>query len=127
MSSTTHRARTTLAAAALVFALAGAGCAAATANRQGRDAEFRQDYDRAVVEYTKALRLNPNDDNARAGPQRAKARASDDHLPRARRLAALNKLDEAVVEYGVAAELNPASTVIDEELRTARNKLRTVV
>src|SRR6266850_761329 len=127
MSSTTHRARTALAAASLLFALAGAGCASATGSRQGRDAEFRQDYDRAVVEYTKALRLNPNDGNARAGLQRARVRASEDHMQRARRLAAINKLDEAVVEYGVAAELNPTSTVIDDELQAARNKLRTRV
>src|SRR5213078_5252276 len=115
------------AAGTLLLALAGAGCASATASRQGRDAEFRQDYDRAVVEYTKALRLNPNDGNARAGLQRARVRASEDHLQRARRLAAVNKLDEAMVEYGLAAELNPASTVIEEELRNTRNKLRTRV
>ena len=57
----------------------------------GHDAEFQQDYDRAVVEYTKALRLKPNDDEARVGLQRAKARAAEDHLQRARRLVAVNK------------------------------------
>jgi general secretion pathway protein D len=124
MSSTNHRAKTALAAATLLFAIAAAGCAGATANRMGHDAEFSQDYDRAVVEYTKALRLNPGDGGARAGLQRAKTRAADDHLQRARRLAGLNKLDEAVVEYGVASELNPASTIIDDELKATRNKLR---
>ncbi len=127
MSSTNRRDKHALVAAALAAALLSAGCAAATAARQGRDAEFRQDYDRAVVEYTKALRLKPNDDDARVGLQRAKARASEDHLERARRLAALNKLDEAVVEYGLAAELNPTSTVVDGELTATRNKLRTRV
>src|SRR3954469_21735178 len=126
MSSMTHRAKTALAATALLFAVAAAGCAA-SASRLGRDAEFRQDYDRAVVEYTKALRLSPNDGGARDGLQRAKTRAAEDHLQRARRLAAVNKLDEAVIEYGVAAELNPVSTVIDDELKTTRNKLRTRV
>ncbi|HXD73792.1 MAG TPA: secretin N-terminal domain-containing protein [Vicinamibacterales bacterium] len=113
-----------LTAAALLLALVVAGCAAATASRAGREAEFRQDYDRAVIEYTKALRLNPNDAGARDGLQRSKTRASEDHLSRARRLAAVNKLDEAVVEYGVAAELNPTSSVIDDEMKTTRNKLR---
>ncbi len=124
MSSTTHRVKS---AGALLLALMLSGCAAATASRSGRDAELRQDYDRAVVEYTKALRLNPNDGGARSGLQRAKIRASEDHLQRARRLAATAKLDEAVVEYGVAAELNPASTVIDDELKATRAKLRTRV
>ena len=127
MSLPTLRVKTALAAGALLVAFAAAGCASATASRLGRDAEFQQDYDRAVVEYTKARRLNPGDSGARAGLQRAKARAAEDHLQRARRLAAVNKLDEAVVEYGVAAELNPASTTIDDELKTTRNKLRTRV
>jgi general secretion pathway protein D len=91
------------------------------------DDEYRQDYDRAVVEYTKALRLNPDSGDARQGLQRAKIRAAEDHLIRARRLAALNKLDEAAVEYGVAADLNPASSVIDDELKATRAKLRTRV
>jgi general secretion pathway protein D len=127
MSLPNRRVKAALAAGSLLLALAGAGCASAAANRLGRDAEFRQDYDRAVVEYTKALRLSPNDASAREGLQRAKARAAEDHLQRARRLAGINKLDEAVIEYGVAAELNPASTVIDEELAATRNKLRTRV
>jgi len=127
MSSPNHRVRTALAAASLVLATLGWGCAAATAGRAGRDAEFRQDYDRAVVEYSKALRLNPNDAGARDGLQRAKTRAAEDHLQRARRLAGIGKLEEAVAEYGVAAELNPASTVIDQELKDTRNKLRTRV
>ena len=122
-----HRVKTALAAGSLVAAMAGAGCAAATANHKAKDAEFRQDYDRAVVEYTKALRLKPDSDEARLGLKRVKARAAEDHLQRARRLAALNKLDEAVIEYGIAADLEPTSNVIDEELKTARNKLRTRV
>ena len=127
MSLPIHRAKTALAAVSLLLALVAAGCASATANRSGRDAEFQQDYDRAVAEYTKALRLKPGDRDARLGLDRAKARAADDHLQRARRLSAVNKLDQAMVEYGVAAELNPASTIIDDELKTTRNKLRTRV
>src|ERR1051325_1534580 len=127
MSSTNPRAKFVLIAAALLLAIAGIGCASTAATRHGRDAEYRQDYDRAVVEYTRALKLNPNDADARDGLQRSKVRASEDHLQRARRLAGLGKLDEAAIEYGVAAELNPASTVIDQELKDTRNKLRTRV
>lgn len=100
------------------------GCAAATATRRGSDAEHRQDYDLAVVEFTKALRLNPNSADAHYGLERAKLRASQDHHTRARRLAAAGKLNEALVEYELAAELNPTSGDIDEELRSTRNMLR---
>ena len=58
---------------------------------------------------------------------RAKLRASQDHFTRARRLDATGKLDQALAEYELAAELNPTSGDIDGELRTTRNKLRTKV
>src|SRR5215470_7881060 len=114
MSSTSRLVKSAIAVASLVAAMASAGCAFSAAMHRGMDAEFRQDYDRAVVEYTRAVRMNPDNADARQGLQRAKIRSAEEHLVRARRLAALNKLDEAVVEYGLAAELNPASAVIDD-------------
>jgi general secretion pathway protein D len=124
MSSLMLHAKTAFRAIPVVLALALTGCAASTATRLGHDAEYRQDYDRAVAEYTKALRLKPGDGEARAGLDRGRVRASVGHLERARRLAAVGKLDEALVEYGAASELNPVSSTIDDEMRTTRNKLR---
>jgi general secretion pathway protein D len=114
-------------AALLVAASFAAACATGNAVRRGRDAEFRRDYDLAVVEFTKALRLDPDNGAARSGLERAKARATEDHLQKARRFAAIGKLEEAVVEYGVAAELSPANATIDVELRETRNKIRAKV
>src|SRR5437870_13786996 len=90
-------------AALLLLCLFATGCAASTAARQGRVAEHGQDYDRAVVEYTKALRLRPNDTDTRLSLERAKLRASEEHFQRGRRLAGVEKLDEALVEYELAA------------------------
>jgi general secretion pathway protein D len=101
-----------------------AGCAASSALKAGRDAERLQDYDRAVVEYSKSVRLNPDDLDARLALERAKLRASQDHFQKARRLVALMKLDQALIEYETAAELNPTNADIDEQLRSTRNKLR---
>jgi general secretion pathway protein D len=101
-----------------------AGCATSAALHRGMDAEQRQDYDRAVAEYTQALRQNPDSEDARTGLGRARLRASQDHFIKARRLSALGRLDEALVEYGLAAELNPSSADIDQELRATRTKLR---
>jgi general secretion pathway protein D len=108
----------------LALTVLTAGCAASAALRHGRDAERLQDYDRAVVEYSKSVRLNPNDLDARLALDRAKLRASTEHFQRGRRLAALLKLDQALIEYETAAELNPTNADIDEELRSTRNKLR---
>src|SRR5256885_237594 len=111
-------------AACLALSLVASGCASSAAFRHGRDAEQRKDYDRAVVKYNKALRQNPDDANARLSLDRARTRASLYHFTRARRFAALGKLDQAMVEYEVASELNPTNGDIDEELRSTRNKLR---
>ena len=83
-------------------------CSPAAAPRPARctaasDAEHRQDYDLAVVEYTKALRAPSRRRQTRAWRSSArKLRASQDHFIRGRRLAATGKFDQALVEYEVA-------------------------
>jgi general secretion pathway protein D len=114
-------------AALLALTVTLAGCATTGIMRNGRRAEERQDYDRAVVEYTRALQLNPDNADARTSLQRAKLRASQDHLARARRLAAVGRLDDAVIEYQLAAEMNPTSGEIADQLRETQNLLRAKV
>jgi general secretion pathway protein D len=109
----------------LLLPLAAAwGCASASSMSLGRTAEQAQDYDRAVVEYTKVVRANPNNQDARAALERAKLRAAQDHTARARRLSGVERYEEAVVEYQLAAELNPTDPRVEEALRDARQKLR---
>src|SRR5450631_2633907 len=62
----------------LALCLVAGGCAASGALHRGSDAEHRQDYDLAVVEYAKAVRLRPDDANTRAALERSKMRASQD-------------------------------------------------
>jgi general secretion pathway protein D len=121
------RIRTRGAAALVVACLLAAGCASSAAFRRAREAERLQDYDRAVVEYAKAVRLRPDDLDPRLALDRAKLRASVDHFARGRRFAATGKLDQALVEFEVASELNPTNSDVDEELRATRNKLRAKV
>ncbi|MCC7125117.1 MAG: hypothetical protein IT178_09725 [Acidobacteria bacterium] len=119
--------RGTLTVLALVLSLAFSACATTRSLSDARLAESRQDYDTAVAEYTRALRQNPNSKDARFGLERARLRASQDHFAAGRRLAALGKLEEAVVEYQIAAELSPLNGDIQNELRTVRGQLRTQV
>jgi general secretion pathway protein D len=104
-----------------------AGCATAAGLRAGKNAELAQDYDRAVVEYTRALQEDPDNRAARQGLDRSKLRSAQDHFMRARRHHASGRLDEALVELQLAAELNPGDPNIDELLTTVRNQLRTKV
>jgi general secretion pathway protein D len=111
----------------LSLAAALAGCATSAALRSARLAEIQQDYDRAVVEYTKVVQARPNDRNARAALEQVKLRAAQEHFTRARRLASIGKLEESLVEYQLAAELNPTNANIQDEMRSVRSQLRTKV
>jgi general secretion pathway protein D len=111
----------------LAVTLVSAGCATAAAMRAGLRAEQGQDYDRAVIEYTKVLKERPDSHDARLALERAKLRASQDHFARGRRLHATGRLEEALVELQLAAELNPGSSAIEEVLADVRTQLRTKV
>jgi general secretion pathway protein D len=110
----------------LVVSLTG-GCATTGAMRAGQQAEIVQDYDQAVVEYTRALREKPDNADARRALERARLRAAQDHLTNGRRLAANGRLDEALVELQAASELNPGSADVENELRTVRSQQRTKI
>jgi general secretion pathway protein D len=108
-------------------ALLAAGCAASAALSRGREFERRQEYDAAVAEYAQAVRAKPGNTEARLALDRAKLRASLDHFNRGRRLDAVGKFEEALVEYEAAAELNPSSGDVDAAVRETRNKLRSKI
>ena len=112
-------------AATLAGVVCLAGCAASGAFRAGQRAERAYDYDRAVVEYTKALRTRPDDTAARAALERVRLRAAQEHFNRGRRLTATERHEEALVELQIASELNPTDAQVNAALREARQKLRT--
>jgi general secretion pathway protein D len=104
-----------------------AGCATAGAMRSGQAAEQLQDYDRAIVEYTKVLRSQPDNRVARQALERAKLRSAAEHFSRGRRFSAGGRFDEALVELQLAAELNPGNPEVEEALNTAKTQLRNKV
>lgn len=106
-----------------LIAFSGA-CATANAFKRGEQAERRQDYDVAIVEYNNVLRKDPDNRDAKLSLERAKMRASVDHFQRARRFAAAENLEQALIEYELAAELNPTSSEIQEQLQTTKLQLK---
>jgi len=112
------------AAAWLGLALLAGGCATTSAFHEAERAERTQDFDRAVVEYTKALRDHPDDKTTRLALDRTRLRAAEEHFFRGRRLAAVQRYEDALLELQVAAEMNPSSADIDAALRDARLKVR---
>ena len=111
----------------LVAVIALGACASSGAISRGRTAEQQQDYDRAVVEYTRALKEHPDDRDVRLALDRARIRASQDHFQRGRRLQSVGKYEEALLELQLAAELNPSDGEVDDLLRATRTALRTKI
>jgi len=105
----------------------GATACVSTGIRSGQLAEQGQDYDRAVVEYTKVLKEHPDNKEARLSLDRAKLRAALDHYNRGLRLRNGGRLEEALVELQIASELNPAGGDIEDALSSVRSQLRTKV
>ena len=118
------RARNARLAVVLAAMLAAAACATTSALKDARLAEEQQDYDRAVVEYAKALKEKPDDRTRASRSSAAKIRASQDHFQRGRRLAATGKYEEALLELQIAAELNPANGDVDDGAADTRTALR---
>ena len=113
-------------AVATALAALLAGCASG-AMRAGQKAERLEDFDRAVVEYSREVRENPDNLTGRLSLDRAKLRASQEHYGRGRRLSNAGRLEESLVELQMASELNPGSGDVDRELTSVRNQLRNKV
>src|SRR5262249_56332978 len=103
---------------ALAAALTGlvSACATSSAFRAGEDAERRQEFDRAVLEYSKALKESPDNLDYRKGLQRARLRASDAHTVAGRRLLGRGLYKEALDELKLALDLNPSSSTLPREI-----------
>ena len=108
----------------LGLCLVMAGCATGARDR-ARLAERGDNFDLAVVEYTRALQERPDDPALQRDLQRARLRAAEQHHALGRRQAGLGNYDEALVEYQIAAELNPASGDIQTALREMRLRVQT--
>jgi len=70
---------------------------------RGKDAEARQDYEKAYDYYQEAFSLKPKDLRYRAAYERIKFLAAASHVHRGQIMRDSGKLDEALVEFQKAA------------------------
>lgn len=109
----------------LLAVLLATACGAPKAYRLGQIAEQRDDFDQAIVAYTEAQAAQPDNREIALALTRAKLRASAAHFAKGRRLSGTGKYEEALVEYQLALELNPANADAEEAVRDTRTALRT--
>jgi general secretion pathway protein D len=111
--------RTTLPALA-AFLVAFQGCATSAAFRQGEKAERLGDWDRATLEYSKAVTEKPDWLDARLALQRARRRSAEEHITQGRRLAVRGLFKDALDEYQLALDLDGAQPGLVEEMDAVR-------
>jgi general secretion pathway protein D len=77
----------------------------------GEKAEADQDYDKALTYYEQALQEDAREPAYQLASQRAKNRASQQHLAAGRKLLEQQKLNEALVQFQKALLIDPSSPV----------------
>jgi len=90
---------------------------------RGRDAEQREDYEKAYDYYQEAFSLRPKDLRYRTSYEHIKFLASASHVHRGQLLRESGKLDEAVVEFQKAATIDPSSFVAQQELKKTQEMI----
>ncbi|HYN02753.1 MAG TPA: hypothetical protein VE359_09940, partial [Vicinamibacteria bacterium] len=114
-----------LAAAVALLALAGAGCAAQLAYRQGKEAAADRDWDLAVARYTRALDKDRDNIGYQIALETARVQASRMHYDEAKKQLAANDLDKAVAELEIASRYDPANRSASDDLVIVRNRIET--
>jgi general secretion pathway protein D len=110
---------------ALLLALAVlSGCAARQAFKSGQREARRQNFDRAILDYSKAMALDPGNARYSVALARAKVNSSHEHFQRGKRLLAAEQLEEAIAEFQQVVLLDPGHQYAANELRRAVEALR---
>src|SRR5580704_16546811 len=90
---------------------------AASWHKKGEDAEARQNYEQAYDDYKRAYDLKPKDFRNRASFERLRFLAAASHVHRGQLLREAGKLEEALIEFQKAAEIDSASFIAQQEIR----------
>lgn len=90
---------------------------------QGKDAEARQNYERAYDLYKQAYNLRPKDLAYRASYERLRFLAAASHVHRGQLLREASKLEEALTEFQKAAEIDSSSFIAQQEIRRTQRMI----
>src|SRR5215470_8217257 len=91
---------------------------------KGKDAEARQDYEKAYDFYQEAFSLKPKDLRYRAAYERIKFLAAASHVHRGQIMRDSGKLDDALVEFQKAALIDPSSFIAQQEVKRTQEMIQ---
>ena len=94
---------------AILLTVTLSGCTSYRAFEKAREYELLKDWDKAVVEYSKALEVDPDNTKYRIALQRARLEASRVHFDRGKELLASKHYALAVMELELVVKLDPAN------------------
>ncbi len=108
---------------ALTLAVLMTGCVGSTAYQQAKDDEAVGHWDLAVLNYARALELNPTNASYKTALARAKLKASQVHFEKGKMYRASGRPDLAIVELSQTVLLDPTNDYADVELRKSQEDL----
>ena len=94
-------------------------CAATGAYRQAEKSAKREDWDKAVIGYSKALNLDPGNMRYSVSLARAKIKSSAVHFEKGKRYLAAGQLELAIAELQQTIALDPSNQYAFNELEKA--------
>jgi len=84
---------------------------------KGKDAEARQNYEQAYDYYKQAYDLKPGELSYRSAFERLRFLAGASHVHRGQLLREAGQLDTALAEFQKAIEIDPSSSIAQQEIR----------
>ena len=116
--------KTTRAVVLLVACALLVGCAADKAYRRAEAESRRENWDQAVLGYSKAVALDPGNTRYSVSLERAKLKASAVHFEKGKRYASASQWEMAIAEYQQTLLLNPGNQHAATELERATVQLQ---
>jgi general secretion pathway protein D len=90
---------------------------------KGKNAEARQNYEQAYDFYKKAYDQTPQDVSYRAAYERLRFLAGASHVHRGQLLREAGRLQEAMVEFQKASEIDPSSAIAKQEIKVTQQMI----
>jgi general secretion pathway protein D len=100
------------------------GCAADKAYRRAESESQKENWDQAVLGYSKAVALDPGNTRYSVSLERARLKASAVHFEKGKRYASASQWELAIAEYQQTLLLNPGNQHAATELERATIQLQ---